>query len=272
MPEHTRIAPTPSGYLHAGNAIGFLITARLAKEQNASLRLRIDDLDAERARPEYVNDIFESLSWLRIQCSEGPAHAADHEASWSQDGRTPRYHELLAKLATDHHLYACMCSRRELPACTCCDRDIALDADGVTWRLRVPDTCPVDIVGWKNNTRVDLAALMHDPVLRQRNGRPAYQIASLADDVDHGITFIVRGADLLPSTACQLYLARLLHLDAFARIRFLHHPLVTDAAGNKLSKSEGAASLKAMRELGRASDPLREQADAVLAEVLVAGT
>lgn len=264
MPQRTRIAPTPSGYLHAGNAVGFLITARLARERNATLGLRIDDLDAERARPEYIDDIFRSLEWLGVWCDEGPSGPADHGAHWSQESRTPRYHELLAKLAAGHHLYACTCSRREFSACTCADQNIGLGTEGVCWRLRVPDTCPVDILTWNNSLCVDLAALMHDPVLRQRNGRPAYQIASLADDVDHGTTFIVRGADLLPSTACQLYLAQLLGLSTFAQVHFLHHPLITDGKGNKLSKSEGASSLKAMREAGIAPDDLRRQAEAML--------
>lgn len=264
MPERTRIAPTPSGYLHAGNAVGFLITARLAREHGASLRLRIDDLDAERARPEFIADIFASLTWLGIRCDAGPSSPAEHDAVGSQLARVPGYNKLLDQLALGGHLYACSCSRRELIACTCSDRHIALDAPAVSWRLRVPETCPVNIKGLVGDSRVDLGVLLHDPVLRQRNGRPAYQIASLADDVDHGITFIVRGADLLPSTACQLYLAHLLGLSAFTDVRFLHHPLITDERGDKLSKSEGAASLIAMREAGLAPDELYAAADAML--------
>lgn len=268
MSERTRIAPTPSGYLHAGNAVGFLITAKLAVEQWATLRLRIDDLDAERARPEYIEDIFRSLDWLGIQWAEGPSDARDHEVHWSQELRIPRYNELLNALAADGHLYACTCSRREAITCTCREQRIPLDTAGSSWRLRVPDSCPVGILGWKERTTVDLAGLMHDPVLRQRNGRPAYQIASLADDVDHGTTFIVRGADLLPSTACQLYLANLLDLRAFTEVRFLHHPLITDAQGNKLSKSEGASSLKAMREAGVFPDALHAKANVMLEQLL----
>jgi len=264
MPERTRIAPTPSGYLHAGNAVGFLITARLASERKATLRLRIDDLDVERARPAYIEDIFASLEWLGIQWDEGPTGPADHAARWSQELRVPRYTGLLTLLAAQDHLYACTCSRRGIVACTCRDQSNALDAPGVSWRLRVPEPCPVEIKTLNGSASVDLAALLHDPVLRQRNGRPAYQIASLADDVDHGTTLIVRGSDLLPSTACQLHLAGLLGLSSFAQVRFLHHPLITDVSGNKLSKSEGAASLKAMREAGASLDGLRRQAGAVV--------
>ncbi|MEO8590124.1 MAG: glutamate--tRNA ligase family protein [Flavobacteriales bacterium] len=264
MTERTRIAPTPSGYLHAGNAIGFLITARLAQERKATLRLRIDDLDAERSRPAYIADIFDSLEWLGIRRDEGPTGPEDQAARWSQELRIPRYQELLSELAAAGHLYGCTCSRQEIIACSCREERITLDAPAVSWRLRVPDTCSLEVVGFNDRTRVDLAGLLHDPVLRQRTGRPAYQIASLADDVDHGITFIVRGVDLLPSTACQLYLAQLLGLGTFAHVRFLHHPLITDAKGNKLSKSEGASSLRAMRQAGIAPGALRRQAQTML--------
>ena len=103
-----------------------------------------------------------------------------------------------------------------------------------------------------------------DPVVRLRNGRPAYQIASLSDDVDFGIDLIVRGADLLPSTLIQLHLARVLDLKAFAEVRFLHHPLITDTRGGKLSKSHGAGSLKAMREAGGEPQIVHALADRLL--------
>jgi glutamyl-tRNA synthetase len=112
---------------------------------------------------------------------------------------------------------------------------------------------------------------MRDPMLRQRNGSPAYQLASLADDVDHNINLIVRGEDLLPSTSCQLYVARLLGLRSFQQARFIHHPLITNANGAKLSKSEGASSLKAMSAAGLSRDDLHTRADAMLAELMAQG-
>ena len=91
----TRIAPTPSGYLHAGNAINFLITAEVARAVGAGIRLRIDDLDAERMRPPYVDDIFASLRWLGIAWSEGPRDRMEHERMYSQLSRLARYEECL---------------------------------------------------------------------------------------------------------------------------------------------------------------------------------
>jgi hypothetical protein len=92
----TRLAPTPSGYLHAGNAINFLITARLAQESGSRVLLRIDDLDQERVRPEYVEDVFRSLEWLGIHWDDGPSGPEELYSTWSQQLRTARYLTLAA--------------------------------------------------------------------------------------------------------------------------------------------------------------------------------
>lgn len=269
----TRLAPTPSGYLHAGNAINFLITEEVARGIGASIRLRIDDLDAERVRPAYVDDIFASLRWLGIAWGEGPRDRIGHERMHSQLFRLARYEECLHVLKEQGDLYACICSRsgQKRSECECRKRDLPFTASNVSWRLRVPSDALVrmetidGVALWLSPSR-----LMSDPVMRQRaelGGRPAYQIASLCDDADHGVTHVVRGNDLLASTACQLYLAERLGLESFRRVRFLHHPLITDAVGAKLSKSEGAASLKVMREQGQSPDALREQALKLLGDI-----
>lgn len=263
---NTRLAPTPSGYLHAGNAINFLLTARLARQTGARLRLRIDDLDRERVRTEYLTDVFRSLAWLGITWHEGPTSVQEHQRNWSQQLRIPRYQALLNRLRDQGHVYACDCSRKQLAhgVCRCRSRGYAFTSPDVAWRLQVPANTMVRVPRWGGRVEeVMLHSVMPDPVLRQRNGRPAYQIASLADDVDHATTFIVRGADLLPSTACQLYLAELLGLEQFKRVLFLHHPLERDAAGHKLSKSQGAASLKALYEAGGSKRELEERVGAL---------
>lgn len=255
----TRIAPTPSGYLHAGNAFNFLLTERLARATGSALLLRIDDLDAERVRPEYVEDIFVSLEWLGIRIDEGPSGPEDLQRNWSQALRIPRYKSLAQDLRAAGHSYACRCSRAALEVFTASGghhpcrsiRDQVIGSD-MAWRLRIPDVCPVQIRDLKGvGHERDLRSLMQDPVLEQREtGRPAYQLASLADDVDMGVTFLARGEDLLPSTACQIHLATVLGLTSFTAIRTVHHPLMLRADGRKLSKSEGASSLRAMRLSG----------------------
>ncbi len=273
---HTRLAPTPSGYLHAGNAINFIITHRLAAATGSRVLLRIDDLDAERTRPEYVEDIFRSLEWLGISWDEGPSGPVELERQWSQMLRLDRYAELVSALRAAGHLYACTCSRAQLRATgseghypgTCRNMDLPFDAADTSWRMRVPEVALVavpSLIG--QDTTLDLAKVMGDPVIRQRNGKPAYQVASLADDIDHGITFIVRGADLLPSTACQIHISQLLGLSAFDQVRFLHHPLLRAENGAKLSKSARAASLRSMREGRISSKELWRTADAMLADL-----
>lgn len=268
----TRIAPTPSGFVHAGNALNFLIAHQLAREEGGTLLLRIDDLDTERMRPAYVQDIFDSLNWLGIIWDEGPNDVDDFHRNWSQTLRTEEANALLTTLKVAGHLYACTCSRRIVDHCACSSANIRFDLPNTAWRLRVPEPCPVKIQGWPTGeTQVDLHAVLKDPILRLRNGSPAYQIASLADDIRFGMTLVVRGEDLLPSTACQLYTAELLGLDTFHHTRFFHHSLIADGNGTKLSKSEGASSLRGMRLAGVSADQLRSQAASMLARFRAQG-
>lgn len=265
----TRIAPTPSGLLHPGNGASFVLAWKLARAAGGTVLLRIDDLDEERVRPAYVEDVFRTLDWLGITWDEGPQGPSDLDREWSQRYRMERYQALLGGLLPLGVVYACTCSRSLLATCTCRSKALALDGPEVTWRLSLQDAGPVRMTCWPPGVRMLLPGeLMADPVLRQRSGRPAYQVASLVDDLQYGIDFIVRGEDLLPSTACQLFLAELLGEEAFSRIRFVHHRLLTDALGNKLSKSQGAGSLQAMREQGALPEAVHQLADELLADLL----
>ena len=267
----TRIAPTPSGFLHVGNALNFLIAHQLTRDEGGTMLLRIDDLDTERVRPEYVQDVFDSLHWLGITWEEGPRDADDFYRNWSQSLRAEQPNALLTALKDAGHLFACTCSRRQLDHCACRSANIRFDLPDAAWRLRVPEPCPVTINGWPTGeTQVDLHTALRDPILRQRNGSPAYQMASLADDIRFGMTLIVRGEDLLPSTACQLHIADLLG-SKVRHTRFLHHPLIVDEHGRKLSKSEGATALRALRLAGEPADRLRSQAASILASLRAQG-
>ncbi|HPF89536.1 MAG: hypothetical protein H6592_02955 [Flavobacteriales bacterium] len=271
----TRIAPTPSGYLHVGNAFNFLVTAELVRTFGGTLVLRVDDLDQERVRPEYIEDVFRSLAWLGIQPDEGPSGPEQLRRDRSQLLRMERYAHLVDELRSNGHLYPCSCSRAERErqrtgAHRCRTQETGRVAAGTPWRLRVPEPCPVEWSEWGGATsQVELSTALPDPVIVQRgSGRPAYQVASLVDDLDMGIDHVVRGADLIPSTACQCYLARILERPAFQAIRFLHHPLATDATGRKLSKSAGDTSLRSMREAGSSPEPLKDEAKAYVAAFL----
>ena len=248
----SRLAPTPSGYLHVGNAVNFLRTWLLVHRAGGNLRLRIDDADSERARPEFVEDIFDQLDWLKLSWEEGPCGPDDFFLHHSQLLRLDRYREFLSELAARAHLFHCTCSRREVlthsqsglyPGTCRGRRDLA---SGHPVRIHVP----VETLVRVEDTQIALCREMGDFVLWRRGGLPAYQLASLVDDLDHRINLIVRGGDLVVSTAAQLFLAKQLGRDDFSRTAFHHHPLISCAEGKKLSKSHGALSLKAMRAGG----------------------
>ncbi|MCF8257653.1 MAG: hypothetical protein K9J06_08875 [Flavobacteriales bacterium] len=262
MSEHsalgrTRIAPTPSGFLHEGNAFAFLLTAELAKRHGASVLLRIDDLDNDRKRPEYVEDIFLTLEWLEINWQEGPKNAAELESAWSQHHRLHLYEEALTMLREKELVYACGCSRKQLAAFdsptddahTCRSGNLLLDMPDTAWRLRIPKEVEVNFKNLNGETKVLLPdELLPDPVVRRRDGIPAYQVASVVDDHHFGIDLIVRGEDLLPSTAVQLFIAQQLGLDDFLNATFHHHPLILDEKGEKWSKSAGEGKESYLRK------------------------
>ena len=264
---NTRIAPTPSGFLHIGNAFNFLLAAQLAKAADGNLRLRIDDLDAPRTRREYIEDIFETLAWLGIEPDEGPGSADEQVAVFSQSHRMPQYYLLLQKLIDGGHIFACTCSRKDLEqhhncslyAGTCIHKNIPLETPGASWRILTPRGSSAISFddGLAGRQTIDLWQAQRHFVVRRRDGLPAYHIASLWDDVDYGINTIVRGQDLLGSTAVQLYLAGLAGLGSFQAVNFYHHALVEDDAGKKLSKSAGSSSLKALRDAGVGASAIR---------------
>ena len=242
----TRIAPTPSGYLHWGNAFSFVLTWLYAQKMSAKILLRIDDLDAARKRPEYVEDIFRSLEWLGLTCDLGPSGPDEFEANYSQRHRHDLYHEQLQWLAREGHVFACPCSRTEIlsnpdkrHSAACRIKGHALTAPGNCWRF-VGDT---KLEAWTDldQTRraVNLDQEMRDPVLRRKDGLPAYQLASVVDDTHFGVNLVVRGEDLVASTAVQRCISRLLPQATFHEATLLHHVLVSDQDGRKLSKSGG---------------------------------
>jgi glutamyl/glutaminyl-tRNA synthetase len=281
----TRFAPTPSGYLHLGNALSFVFTWLLARRAGGAIHLRIDDLDAARLRPEYLADVFVSLDWLGLEWDSGPRDAGDFLAHHSQRLRMESYREALGRLATTPRadggpsVYACVCSRQQVRrdallagrpgayAGTCRERELDLATPGAAWRLALDEGAEVvvaDLVA--GPLRLVPGASTGDPVVRQKTGEPAYHLASVVDDEALGCDLIVRGSDLLDSTAVQLVLARRLGAAGFTGATFVHHGLVVAAdAGDpaapgsaKLSKSAGEApaaggallpwSLRALRD------------------------
>jgi Glutamyl- and glutaminyl-tRNA synthetases len=241
----TRFAPTPSGYLHLGNVFSFAITAALARRSGARILLRIDDLDQARVKRSYVEDVFDTLAFLKFPWDEGPKNYLDYKQMYSQIHRMTLYEEALQQLRRQGRIFACECSRSALLANhpegvytgTCRNKGIPLDDSGYNWRINTSD--------------VELPPAMQYFVVRKRDGFPAYQLASVVDDVYYGVDLIVRGEDLRESTQAQRYLAGLLGYDSFMSTTFYHHVLLTDTASQKLSKSSGATSIQYLRRQGQ---------------------
>ncbi len=248
----TRIAPTPSGYLHIGNALNFVLTWLWARKAGGSVRLRIDDLDAPRIKPEYLENIFKTLEWLGLDWDEGPFSVAEHQQKFSQNHRHDYYLTFLDELLGTGKIFACTCSRKSLEkeACNCFSKGISINSFGAALRILTPDS-PV-IVNDANSGphSITLDKDMHNFVVRRKEGMMAYQVSSLADDLLYNVNLIIRGQDLLGSTAAQTYLASISGKTAFSTCSFYHHLLITDTSGQKLSKSAGSSSLKALRAGG----------------------
>lgn len=269
QPFRSRIAPTPSGFLHKGNGFSFVLSWLLVRSFEGKLLLRIDDADTSRARPEYLEDIFHCLDWLGLDWDEGPAGPDDFQKNYTQQLRFGNYESLLEVLVQKQQLYACSCSRSQIRrrnakgvyGGSCRKKGLPLEK-GIPWRMLVPEEVVPCFKEWPFGERcLGLAAKMGDFVVMRREGLPAYQVASLADDIAWGTTLVVRGEDLLDSTAAQVFLAGLLATQhqnqywqtggaAFQQAKFLHHPLLKDEKGEKLSKSTGSTSLKSLREAG----------------------
>lgn len=260
----SRLAPTPSGYLHLGNAFSFVLTWLIVRKQHGHLHLRIDDLDQARARPEYYDDIFTTLAWLGLDYDSGARSPQDCLQNWTQHRRLQDYNAALAQLAEQGDVFVCECSRSLLAQTssgglypgTCRMKHLPFATPNAAWRVYVPQNASVRFHDARAGEVVtDIAAQLGDFIIRRRDGGiPAYHIASLIDDTLDGMTFIVRGADLLTSTAAQVFLAERLGVSAFTRTTFLHHPLLLESHDKKLSKSHHSLSLKAMRENGTSPD------------------
>ena len=238
QPVVSRLAPTPSGYLHLGNAVNFVLTWLLTRQAGGMLHLRIDDLDRARLRPAYLANIFRVIDWLGIDYDHGPSGPDDFLRHHSQLLHLPEYNRVLRRLALVPGLL--QASQRTRTSSS--DAPAPLETPGAAWRALVSANTEVRFPdGWQGGTCVPLGALMPDFVVRKKDGVAAYQVASVVDDLRLGTTLIVRGLDLQPSTAAQLWLAgQLSETAAFnaPRIQFYHHLLLTNEAGQKLSKSQ----------------------------------
>ena len=252
--KKTRLAPTPSGFLHLGNVLSFAITAALARENGAKVLLRIDDLDQARADKKYIQDIFDTLEFLEIPWDEGPRNINECQSAYSQLHRMDIYNEALKKLSHNGLVFACTCSRKQIQedhSCECLSLNLPLNTKDVSWRLITRNNTDLEVKNYTGEImQASLPAEMQNFVAKKKDGFPSYQLASIMDDIFYGVDIIVRGEDLWPSTLAQHELASALGQNDFTDITFYHHPLLAEPSGKKLSKSAGATSVRYLRENG----------------------
>jgi glutamyl-Q tRNA(Asp) synthetase len=257
-----RFAPSPTGPLHAGSVVAALASWLDARAHAGRWLLRIEDLDPPREQPGAAASIIATLGRLGLHWDDEPSF---------QSARTARYADALASLIATGHAYPCACTRREiadsmlrvgrapqrhaeLPYPGTCRDGLPPGRDARAWRLRVP----AGLVRFEDRRlgaqAQDVAAEVGDFVLRRADGLWAYQLAVVVDDAEQGVTDVVRGADLLGSTARQIVLARALGATS---PRWLHLPVVAGPDGDKLSKQNGATPIDASRPIEVLSDALR---------------
>ena len=252
----TRFAPSPTGRLHLGHAY----SAVLGRRHGKRWLLRIEDLDPGRTRPEFVGGILEDLAWLGL--------APDREPL-VQSARTHLYAEALETLKARGLVYPCFCTRADIAASltaphgdagsaypgTC--RDLPDDPDR---RASTPHSWRLDsakalaevggVPGWRElggGTFEGSATMIGDAILARKDAPSSYHLSCVVDDWESGVTLVVRGADLRPSTPVQRLLQQLLGAPEPV---YLHHALVTHEDGRRLAKRDAAPTLAAMREAG----------------------
>jgi glutamyl/glutaminyl-tRNA synthetase len=267
-----RLAPSPTGLLHLGHARTFWTAYERARDAGGSLVLRDEDLDTQRARADYAAAMLDDLRWLGIVWQEGPDVGGPF-APYRQSERYGLYREAWERLRAGGWIYPCHCSRRELAAAVSAPHeDGGADEDddepvypgrcrpaagtvaeasepvGVNWRFRVLDgeTIAFEDSGMGPHSYI-AGRDFGDFVIWRRDDVPAYQLACVVDDAAMRVTEVVRGADLLKSTARQILLYRAL---AHTPPEWHHCPLLRDAHGQRLAKRTDALSLRALRERG----------------------
>ena len=259
-----RFAPSPTGDLHLGGARTALVAWLAARAAGGAYVMRIEDLDGPRVVPGAEARILEDLAWLGLDWDEGPDAGGPH-APYRQSLRLARYDAAVERLLADGRAFRCWCSRAEVARAAAAPHGPADDGPRYPGTCRVRTTPPprdrrpsvrlrvdAELVEFSDGVhgthRGDPASEIGDFIIRRADGIPAYQLAVVVDDAAMGITDVVRGDDLLGSTARQLLLYRALGLPA---PRFAHVPLVLGPDGARLSKRHGAVALRALAERGR---------------------
>ena len=263
-----RLAPTPTGHLHVGHARTFTLAAERARRAGGTLVYRTEDLDASRCRPEFAAAAIADLRWLGLDWQEGP-DVGGPCGPYVQSERLPWFAEVWRRLQASGAIYPCDKSRKDVARSLTAPHaeddaepifppDLRpalglgreLTAPGASnWRFRVPDGETIAFDDALRGPQAFVAGRdFGDFLVWRKDGFPAYELAVVADDHAMGITEVVRGADLLLSTARQLLLYRAL---GWTAPTWAHAPLIVDADGRRLAKRTAGLSIRELRAAGR---------------------
>jgi glutamyl-tRNA synthetase len=270
VPYRGRLAPSPTGYLHLGHARTFAIAQERAHAAGGTLVLRNEDLDPDRSQPHFYHAMIEDLRWLGLDWEEGP-DVGGRFGPYTQSQRHSLYRDAWQHLLDGGWLYPCRCSRKDLAAAMQAPHDdegiypgtcrpaagqpiIASQPSGANWRFRVPDGQAIEFEDRHFGSQRFVAGQdFGDFLVWRRDDLPSYQLAVVVDDAAMQITEVVRGADLLKSTARQILLAQALRLSSPA---WYHCDLLRDDQGQRLAKRHDALSLRTLREQGKQREEL----------------
>ena len=266
-----RIAPSPTGYLHLGHARTFWIAQERARAAGGTLVLRNEDLDSTRYKMEFVDAMLEDLKWFGFEWQEGPDIGGAH-GPYNQSERRKFYAAALAQLQATGFVYPCTCSRKDIlnaaraphaeddsepiyPGTCRAKQKTENTKQKFAWRFRVPEGETISVEDGCFGPQQFVAGKdFGDFVVWRQDDVPSYQLACTVDDAAMQITEVVRGADLLASTARQLLLYRALGLTP---PKFFHCPLMLDENGVRLAKRHDALSLRQLRQRGESPAALR---------------
>ncbi len=252
-----RFAPSPTGFLHVGSARAALFNWLFARQTGGTFILRIEDTDAERNREEWVEGILTSLAWLAMEPDEGPYRQSE------RGDETTRAVDVLWAAGA---LYACDCTREVIEARTkenvtpgydgfC--RDRGLPRTGGALRFRTPDEGEVVVHDMIRGAVVFQCSSLEDFVVVKSSGAPLFVLANVVDDITMGITHVIRGEDLLPSTPKGLLLWEALEGPGATLPMFAHLPLLVNAKRQKLSKRRDTVAVETYRDEGYLADAMR---------------
>lgn len=266
-----RLAPSPTGAQHVGNARTFLLAWLSIRSLGGRLILRMEDIDSPRIKPGAAQQAIDDLQWLGLDWDEGP-DIGGPQFSYVQTARIALYDQALQQLKERELVYPCTCSRSEVAAAASaphvgqegprypgtCSTNRAMTAHELppgtfAWRLRTSNQIRTFHDGVAGEVHCNVHAELGDFVIAKADGTPAYQLAVVVDDHEMGVTEVVRGDDLLPSAFRQF---ELYDLFGWQPPRFIHVPLVIGEDGRRLAKRHGDTRLAAFRAAGVRSEQI----------------